>query len=120
MYIEAKTSKKDRDILMGLENNDDDNEEENNVNEEENEISEKEINSDAGSDDDNYNNEVAEIEKHKKENSLNEDKLNECNPYYLLSKAISTKLDIYKSYFVRYLVYEIKEKEKEEKDFYKK
>jgi len=114
LYIERKVSKKDRDIIMDLKDNDNDDIEE------ENEMSEKEINSDVGSDDDNNNNEVDKIGKNKKENSLNEDKLNECNPHYLLSKAMMSKLDIFKSYFVRYLIYEIKEKEKEEKDFYKK
>jgi len=129
LYIEGRTSKKDRDLIMGVGNtddNDDDDEDEENINDEEEENeeenekerSEKEVTSGSGSND-NYDDDE-ENEGNQQGNSLNEDKLNECNPTYLLSKAMTSKLNIFKSYFVRFLIYEIKEKEKEEKDFYKK
>ena len=51
---------------------------------------------------------------------MDEDTLNRDNPDFLLSKALASKLNYLGRYFVRYLIFEIKEKKKEEKDYYKK
>jgi len=42
------------------------------------------------------------------------------SPDTLLTKALSGKLNYLGKYFVKYLLFEIKEKKKEDKDYYKK
>eukprot|EP00833_Pecoramyces_ruminatium_P005953 jgi/Orpsp1_1/1179985/evm.model.c7180000071685.1 len=66
--------------------------------------------------DENENNEENEGE----EEILDEEALNRNNPDFLLTKALSCKLNYLGKYFVRYLIFEIKEKKKEDKDYYKK
>ncbi|ORX47806.1 hypothetical protein BCR36DRAFT_221789, partial [Piromyces finnis] len=91
IYINLRLSKSDKDIVLELENNDNTSENENDKNEDEEE-----------------------------EEIINEDTLNANDPDYLLSKALSSKLNFLGKYFVRFIIYSIKEKRKEEKDYYKK
>ncbi|ORX77653.1 hypothetical protein BCR32DRAFT_270507 [Anaeromyces robustus] len=56
-----------------------------------------------------------EIEKKKHNNQTKK-----YNMEYLLSNALSSKLNYFNSYFVRYILYIIREKEREDKDYYKK
>lgn len=92
LYIDERTSKSDKDIIMGYNIN------ENDSNEEEME---------------------EEKDENKNDKFINED-INKSNPDYLLSKALTCKLNYLGKYFVRYLLFEIREKKKEDKDYYKK
>jgi len=103
LYIDQRTSKSDKDIIMGLHV---DENSQNSENDENNESSE------------NVNENEDDIEK---DPSFNEDDINGNDPDFLLSKALTTcKLNFIGKYFVRYLLFEIKEKKKEDKDYYKK
>ncbi|ORX43644.1 hypothetical protein BCR36DRAFT_415487, partial [Piromyces finnis] len=55
-----------------------------------------------------------------KEKLSYEGKINTADPTGLLSQALTCKLNIFKDYYVRYLLYEIREKKKEDKNYYKK
>ncbi|OUM67886.1 hypothetical protein PIROE2DRAFT_4565 [Piromyces sp. E2] len=128
LYIEERTSKKNRDDIMGDIKNDinidddDDDDDKNKEKETEEEEEEGENNSNNNSTDNNSEEEEEEEEEEenkgkKKPAFLDEDKANASNPNYLLSKALTCKLNVFNKYFVRYLLYEIREKKKEDKDY---
>ena len=128
LYINQRLSKEDKDIVLQIEKKqnkydieikeEEDNENEGNENDEGNE---NYNGSDYG--DSNYNGSNIiedEDEENENEEALDEDQLNANNPDYLLLKALNGKLSFLGKYFVRYLIFNIKEKRKEEKDYYKK
>eukprot|EP00833_Pecoramyces_ruminatium_P014217 jgi/Orpsp1_1/1188249/evm.model.d7180000063434.1 len=108
LYVEERISKSAKDEIMGdIEKMDNDNDEE-------------EVNNGSRSGSRSGNGSQNKEENQENENKLYDDKVNACNPDYLLSEALTCKLNIFNNYFVRYLLYEIKEKKKEDKDYYKK
>ena len=107
LYIDERTSKNEKDIIMGITNYNDEKIEEEEEEEEEKEEKEEEE-------------ETEDNEDVEDDNLINEDAINGNNPDYLLSKALSCKLNFLGKYFVRYLLFEIREKKKEDKDYYKK
>jgi len=122
LYINERVSKEDKEYILDLNKNND------NYNDYEDEgESGSGIGSESGSGSGSEN----EREHYKKQEEddddednedeiMDEDTLNRDNPDFLLSKALASKLNYLGRYFVRYLIFEIKEKKKEEKDYYKK
>jgi len=109
MYIEERTSKIERDEIMGSINKQNKNIEK--VDEE------KEVY------DENSEEEENEEEEEGKENNIeviDEEKSNACDPNQILSKAFTCKLNVFSRYFINYLFYDIREKKKDDKDYYKK
>jgi len=135
MYIDKRLSKKDKNDIIGLNNKDgnDINEKDNNENND-SENNDSEYNESGKNDSEDYDSENnnsdynnSENDDYEEENSgdkggeaLNEDAINENNPNYLLSKAWSLKINFIQRYFIKYLIDDIKEKKKEDKDYYKK
>jgi len=131
MYIDKRLSKDDKDKVLGLNIKDDYDDEDDEMSEikeeeeksEEDEKSEIEEKSDEEkSEQDGRSEEIEEGEEGEEgeEEELDEEALNGNNPDFLLAKALSLKMNMLLKYLSKYLIIDIKEKKKEDKDFYKK
>ncbi|ORX80699.1 hypothetical protein BCR32DRAFT_19087, partial [Anaeromyces robustus] len=131
LYINERMSKKNKENFMKLnfntkkdmtnvkdnkynDMNEDENEDDNNNESEDDEENEFEDEDDNENEDENNN------EDNENEEVIDEEEINNNNPDYLLLKALSFDLNYFQIYFIRYLILDINEKKKEEKDYYKK
>ncbi|ORX50292.1 hypothetical protein BCR36DRAFT_57982 [Piromyces finnis] len=127
LYISERTSKDDDNTIKKVKEDSDSIDEgsfegsgDSYITSDDNEDSSNEEDEDKNKDeneDKNENENDNDNEKDKNNIIYNEDNN---NPDNLLSKALAGKLNFLGKYFVRYLFFEIREKKKEEKDYYKK
>jgi len=135
MYIDKRFSKKDKDDIFGIKNNNGDDNDEMDINENDSdnedddsknndsEYNNNDSNSNGSDNNDSNKNDSDYSEENsgeKGEEMMHEDVFNANNPNYLLSKVWGFKLNIIQRYFVKYLIDDIREKKKEDKDYYKK
>ena len=121
MYIEERTSKIERDEIMGSINKQNKNIEK--VDEEKEAYDENSKEEENEEEEENSEEEENEVEEEGKENNIeviDEEKSNACDPNQILSKAFTCKLNVFSRYFINYLFYDIREKKKDDKDYYKK
>ncbi len=125
MYIDERLPKKDKDKVLRLNIKDFDEEDdeggmsENDEGEEEREEEEKEE-EERDTENDSLEGEEEGEEGGEEGEELDEEALNANNPDFLLSKTLSLKMNIVLKFLSKYLIIDIKEKKKDDKDFYKK